>query len=112
MATDSKYNLDEFRKLVLSGSTKAEIMKIMDIKGYPQFSSLELKLFKTDRKVYDIATTQTNEIVPKNIKIGTRGNITIPKHLLENFNTNDEFSISIKNKKITLTLIEKEGGSE
>lgn len=111
MARQATYDLDTFRKHVLSGKTKAEIIKAMHIKGYPQFSALELKLFKTDKKVYDITTTSstTSESVTKNVVIGTKGNIVIPKQLLESsyiFKENDEFTVSIRGKKITLTLIE------
>jgi len=50
MARQTSYDLDQFRKLVLEGKTKGQIMKEMDIKGYPQFSALELRLIKTDKQ--------------------------------------------------------------
>lgn len=112
MARESKYDLDKFRKLVLAGKNKAEIMAALQVKGYPQFSALELKLFKTDKKVYDIATSSTiNESVSNTVSISSKGNITIPKQLLVSsfiFNEGDEFNVSIKNRKIILTLVQDE----
>lgn len=112
MASNTKYDLDEFRKHVLSGKTKSQIIDLMDIKGYPQFASLELRLFKTDKKVYEVATgSTTSGTVSNTISIGAKGNLTIPKQLLVSsflFNEGDEFNVSIKNRKIILTLVDDE----
>jgi hypothetical protein len=111
MASNTKYDLDKFREYVISGKTKSQIMDLLEIRGYPQFSALLLRLFQADKKVYEIASSTTSESVNKNIVIGAKGNITIPKQLLESsyiFKEGDEFTVTIKGKKITLTLIEEE----
>ncbi len=108
MAMGSKYNIDQFRKLVVAGKTKPEIMAEMQIAGYPQFNSLELRLFKTDKKVYEIASGSPKNEANKTVKVGPKLNITINKKILaeSSFKKDDKFKLTFRGKKIILTLIE------
>ncbi len=106
MPRKSKYNLDTFRELVKAGKTKGEIMKEMTISGHPQFNSLELRLFKKDKKVYEISSNKTPSV--PTLTVSPKKNITIPAKLLANkpFQPKDKFQLTFRGKKIILTLIE------
>lgn len=108
MTKGAKYDIDQFRKLVLAGKTKPEIMQEMNIAGYPQFNSLELRLFKTDKKVYEIASGSNKDSTDNVVSVGPKFNITIPKKILKNssFTKDDKFNLTFRGKKIILTLIE------
>lgn len=109
MARKAEYKLDTFRKLVKAGKSKSEIMKEMKIKGYPQFSSLELRLFKEDKEVYDIPTGRPSN-ADNIVCVGKKENITIPKSMISNtdYKIDDKFQVTFRGKnKIILTLIEK-----
>ena len=54
MARKTKYDLSNFRDLVVAGKSKTEIMKDMDIKNHPTFNNLMLKLMDEDKKYYQI----------------------------------------------------------
>ena len=107
MARQSAYNLDEFRKLVLEGKSKAQIMQEMGIKGYPQFSALELRLIKTDKKFYEISRS-SDAAIENTLSIGKRGNLVIPKKMIETskFKAGAKFNVNFRGKKIILTLLE------
>ena len=112
MSGRQSYNLDDFRKLILQGKTKQEIMLEMGIgiKNLSQFSNLELRLFKKDNKVYEISTKPKNKPVENIIEVGSRGNITISCNVLAqtDFKKGDKFNFKVKDKKIILTLIEEQ----
>jgi hypothetical protein len=55
-----KYNLDIFRNLVLDNKTRKEIITEMKIPNLHQFFYLELRLFKKDKKFYDIPINKRN----------------------------------------------------
>ncbi len=109
MNKGAKYDIDQFRKLVLAGKTKPEIMKEMNIAGYPQFNSLELRLFKTDKKVYEIASGSNKGAADNVVAVGPKFNITIPKKIMKksNFTKDDKFKLTFRGKKIILTKIEE-----
>ncbi|NNK12615.1 MAG: hypothetical protein HKP52_00065, partial [Desulfofustis sp.] len=54
MARKTKYDLNDFRELVVNGKSKIEIMKDMDIKNHPTFNNLMLKLMDEDKKYYQV----------------------------------------------------------
>jgi len=103
------YDLDLFRDLVKSGSTKKEIMREMSIKYIATFNNLKLKLMETDGKYY--ATKESSKKLAKKIQkatIGKNNNITMSAKILENtgFKAGDVFNIKVAKNKIILTLIE------
>jgi len=110
MAPRTKYDLDFFRQLVLSGKTKAEIMAEMEIKSSPTFNSLKLKLIEVDRKYYGIKSVN-KRAVKKELKatVGKRNTLTLSAKMLEGsrFSPGDSFFVTMKKNKIILSLIEE-----
>ncbi|MEN8189765.1 MAG: hypothetical protein ABFS19_07955 [Thermodesulfobacteriota bacterium] len=106
MPRKSKYDLNTFRELVKAGKSKSQIMKEMNISGHPQFNSLELRLFKEDKKVYEISAAK-QPAVPT-VTVSPKKNITIPSKLLagKSFKAKDKFVITFRGKKIILTKME------
>ena len=49
-----KYNINTFRDLVVAGKLRKDIIKEMAIPNLQQFFYLELRLFKKDKKFYEI----------------------------------------------------------
>ena len=110
MASQTKFNIDEFRELVNAGKSRAEIIKDMGIKTYSTFNNLLLKLMDTDKKYYPVKTGRKTK-QPKQIlaKIGKRKNLTLSAKNLESssFDTGDTFTVKYSKNKIILTLTEK-----
>ncbi|MBW1636351.1 MAG: hypothetical protein JRJ68_08765 [Deltaproteobacteria bacterium] len=110
MAPRIKYDMDYFRKLVLSGKTKAEIMAEMAIKNHPTFNSLKLKLMEIDKKYYAIKSARKS-VAKKDLKatIGKRNTLTLSSKMFDgsSFNSGDSFLITIKRNRIILSLIEQ-----
>ena len=103
MTQKSSPDLEQFKKLVLDNKTRSEIMKEMNLKPH-QFSALEMKLIKTDKKFYEIKSDRAKSSVKEEIVIGKRGNIVIPTSLVSGkFKEGDKFDVSIGRKKIILT---------
>ena len=109
MAPRTKYDLNVFRKLVINGRTKNEIMTEMSIKNQPTFNSLKLKLMDEDKKYYKVKDNKTGSI-KKGFKasIGKRNTLTLSPKMLEmsSFKPGDSFTVKITKNKIVLTLIE------
>ncbi len=110
MAPRTKYDLDLFRQLVLSGKTKGEIMAEMAIKNHPTFNSLKLKLMEVDKKYYRIKVA--NKAAAKKVlkaTVGKRNTLTLSSKLLEGsgFGPGSSFLVTIKKNKINLALIEE-----
>ncbi len=110
MAPRTKYDLDLFRQLVLSGKTKGEIMAEMAIKNYPTFNSLKLKLMEVDKKYYRVKASKKVD-VKKVLKatIGKRNTLTLSSKMFEGsgFVPGSSFLVKIKKNKINLALIEE-----
>ena len=109
MPRQTKYDLDTFRNLVTSGTSKAEIMKEMDIKNHPTFNNLMLKLMDQDKKYYQVKDTKkTRTSKPATVKIGKRSTLTLSAKILEQsgFGPGDTFTVSFSKKKIALSLAE------
>ncbi len=110
MAPRTKYDLNMFRKLVISGRTKTEIMTEMSIKNHPTFNSLKLKLMDEDKKYYKVKDIKTGS-AKKGFKasIGKRNSLTLSSKMIEgsDFKPGDSFNLKITKNKITLTLIEE-----
>jgi hypothetical protein len=109
MSKKPQYDLVKFRNLVKQGKNRQEIMVAMGIpdKGFTQFSSLELRLIKEDNHIYIIPSGSPKKPEDNIIKVGNKVNIVIPTKIIKDaFKVNDKFNISIKEKKIILTLIE------
>jgi len=109
MAPRTKYDLDLFRSLVKSGSTKKEIMAEMSIKYIATFNSLKLKLMDTDGKYF--AVKDSSQKVSKKVlktTIGKNNTLTLSAKMLEDagFQAGDAFNIKVAKNKIILTLIE------
>ena len=110
MVPRTKYDLDLFRKLVMSGKTKAEIMAEMSIKNHPTFNSLKLKLMDTDKKYYGVKGNRRGA-GKKLFKatIGKRNTLTLSSKILEEseFKRGSSFRVTMTKNKINLTLIEE-----
>ena len=110
MSKKPTYNLNRFRELVIEGKTKSQIITEMKIpeNGYSQFSSLEYRLFKKDKKYYEITPEPVKSPVESVVQIGNKENIVISKKVLagSSFKKDNKFNVSFEDKKITLTLIE------
>jgi len=109
MAPRTKYDLNVFRNLVISGRTKTEIMTEMSIKNHPTFNSLKLKLMDEDKKYYKVTDGKTGPV--KNAfkaSIGKRNTLTLSPKMLEesSFKPGDSFDLKITKNKMILTLIE------
>ena len=110
MAPRTKYDLDLFRKLIISGKTKKEIMTEMAIKNHPTFNSLKLKLMEKDKKYYSLKESRKGggrKIFKATI--GKRNTLSLSSKILEEsgFKSGDTFQIKFTKNKINLTLIEK-----
>lgn len=108
MAIQTEDKIDEFRRYVLAGMTRPEIMKKMKLKWHPQFASLELKLIKLDKKIYEIPSgSSSSESNVNTVVVGKKNNITISKQILSNssylYNEGDTFTVQLKGPKIILT---------
>ncbi len=110
MAPRIKYNLDTFRKLVISGTIKKKITAEMSIKNSATFNSLLLRLMETDKKYYAIKDSSKKAVAKKTMKttIGKNKTLTLSSKMLENsgLKHGDCFNIKIVKNKIILTLIE------
>ena len=108
MAPRTKYDLDLFRQLVLSGKTKGEIMAEMAIKNHPTFNSLKLKLMEVDKKYYKVTKKAAAKKVLK-ATVGKRNTLTLSSKLLEGsgFGPGSSFLVTMKKNKINLALVEE-----
>ncbi len=110
MASRTKYDLDLFRKLIVSGKTKVEIMAEMSIKNHPTFNSLKLNLMDTDKKYYRVKESRKGER-KKVLKatVGKRNTLALSSKLLEGgaFKPGDTFYVKITKSRINLTLVEE-----
>ena len=110
MAPRTKYDLDLFRSLVKSGSTKKEIMAEMSIKYIATFNNLKLKLMDTDGKYFAVKDS-SKKVTKKVLKttIGKNNTLTLSAKMIEykGFQSGDTFNIKMAKNKIILTLIEK-----
>ena len=109
MAPRTKYDLDTFRKLIVSGKTKTEIMAEMSIKNYPTFNSLKLKLMDADKKYYRVKESRKpygNKVVKASV--GKRNTLALSSKILESggFKSGDTFQVKFTKNKINLTLLE------
>ena len=107
MAGKQVYSLDTFRDLVKAKKSKKEIMSEMTIKNQTTFTALHNKLMVTDNKVYQILGGGSDK-ARNVVKMGKRGTISLSANLLQDsgFETGNDFKVSIKANKISLTLIE------
>lgn len=109
MAPRTKYDLNVFRKLVISGRTKNEIMTEMAIKNHPTFNSLKLKLMDEDGKYYKVKDKKTGLVKKEfNASIGKRNTLTLSSKMFEgtSYKPGDSFNLKITKNKIILTLVE------
>ena len=110
MARKTKYDLINFRDLVVAGKSKTEIMKDMDIKNHPTFNNLMLKLMDEDKKYYQVKepkkTKQKRQVTAK---IGKNQTLSLSSKVLSasDFKPGDTFTVKIFKNRINLTLIEK-----
>ncbi len=110
MARKTKYDLKDFRALVVAGKSKVEIMKDMDIKNHPTFNNLMLKLMDEDKKYYQVKepkkTTQKRQVTAK---IGKNQTLSLSSKILSgsDFKPGDTFTVKIFKNRINLTLVEK-----
>ena len=109
MTPKTKYDLNQFRKLVKSGKTKKEIMEEMGIKGSITFNNLKLRLYETDGKVYKIKDKDGRISAVHVIRIGKGGKLPISSKALEDsgFKEGDKFNLKTTKKGITLTLVKE-----
>ena len=109
MAPRTKYDLDTFRKHIVSGKTKTEIMTEMSIKNYPTFNSLKLKLMDADKKYYRVKESRkTHGKKVVKASIGKRNTLVLSSKILDSggFKPGDIFQVKITKNKINLTLME------
>ena len=110
MARKTKYDLKDFRELVVAGKSKVEIMKAMDIKNHPTFNNLMLKLMDEDKKYYQVKepkkTKQKRQVT---VKIGKNQTLSLSSKILNesDFKPGDTFTVKIFKNRINLTLVEK-----
>lgn len=110
MARKTKYDLINFRELVVAGNSKTEIMKDMDIKNHPTFNNLMLKLMDEDKKYYQVKEPKkTSQKKQTTAKIGKNQTLTLSSKILSSsgFKPGDNFSVKIFKNRINLTLVEK-----
>lgn len=110
MARKTKYDLSNFRDLVVAGKTKSEIMETMDIKNHPTFNNLMLKLMGEDKKYYQVnEAKKTKQTKQTSIKIGKNQTLTLSSKILSGsgFNAGDTFTVKFFKNRINLTLVEK-----
>ena len=110
MSPRTQHDLDLFRSLVKSGSTKKEIMAKMSIKYIATFNNLKLKLMDTDGKYFAVKDS-SKKVSKKTLKttIGKNNTLTLSAKMLEEigFQAGDAFSINAAKNKIILRLIEE-----
>lgn len=110
MARKTKYDLSNFRDLVVAGKSKTEIMKDMDIKNHPTFNNLMLKLMDEDKKYYQVKepkkAKQKRQVTAK---IGKNQTLSLSSKVLSgsDFKPGDTFTVKIFKNRINLTLVEK-----
>lgn len=110
MARKTKYDLDNFRELVVAGNSKTEIMKSMDIKNHPTFNNLMLKLMDEDKKYYQVKEPKkARQKKQVTAKIGKNQTLSLSSKILSgsDFKPGDTFNVKIFKNRINLTLVEK-----
>jgi hypothetical protein len=110
MVRKTKYDLNVFRDLVVSGSGKTEIMKEMGIRNASTFNNLILKLMDEDKKYYQVKEPRkTKQKKPATVKIGKNNTLSLSSKLLSGsvFKPGDTFTVKIFKNRINLTLVEK-----
>ena len=110
MARKTKYDLNNFRELVVAGKGKTEIMKDMDIKNHPTFNNLMLKLMDEDKKYYQVKEPKkAAQKKQTTAKIGKNQTLTLSSKVLSSsgFKPGDAFTVKIFKNRINLTLVEK-----
>jgi hypothetical protein len=109
MARKTKYDLSNFRDMVVAGKTKSEIMEAMDIKNHPTFKNLMLKLMDEDKKYYQVKETKkVKQTKQSTVKIGKNQTLTLSSKVLSesDFNAGDTFTVKFFKNRINLTLAE------
>ena len=110
MARKTKYDLSNFRDLVVEGKTKSEIMGAMDIKNHATFKNLMLKLMDEDKKYYQVKETKkATQSKQTTIKIGKNQTLTLSSKVLSGseFKAGDAFTVKFFKNRINLVQIEK-----